>query len=257
MKILPKSFGSNWKSYINLIDQNKIEIMAEDLKKWIDFDVSNMSLIDIGCGSGLSSLAFERIGFRDITSFDVDEESVEVTKEMNSKFSKIKWNIFQASILDDQLIKNSKKMDIVYSWGVLHHTGNMWKAIENASLLVKKNGYFFIAIYTKGPNYQNHLNDKIRFKNGGLLRKKFMIYLNILVHMKSRLLLKKNPFKWNRTKRRGMNVYHDILDWLVGLPYEVASPDEIENFCKKLSFKLIKSDITGEAGCSQYFFKKE
>ena len=30
-----------------------------------------------------------------------------------------------------------------------------------------------------------------------------------------------------------MNVYHDILDWLVGLPYEVASPDEIENFCQK------------------------
>ena len=85
----------------------------------------------------------------------------------------------------------------------------------------------------------------------------YMIYLNILGQMKSRLMLKKNPFKWNRTKRRGMNVYHDILDWLVGLPSEVASPTEVENFCKKLSLKLIKSNITGEAACSEYLFRKE
>lgn len=257
MKILPKSFGSNWIQYINLIDENKIDIMVEDLKKWINFDLSNMSFLDIGCGSGLSSLAFEKLGINDITCFDADEDSVESAKIVNSKFSKKKWNIFKASVLDKKLIDNIEKKDFVYSWGVLHHTGEMWKAMANASSLVKKNGYFLIAIYTKGPNYQNHLNYKIRFKNGGFLTKKYMIYLNILGQMKSRLMLKKNPFKWNRTKRRGMNVYHDILDWLVGLPYEVASPSEVENFCKKLSFKLIKSDITGEAACSQYLFRKE
>ncbi len=74
--------------------------------------------------------------------------------------------------------------------------------------------------------------------------------------MIKRLLSGKNPFSWNEIKERGMDVYHDIIDWLGGLPYEVASPEEVINFCESRNFKLLKIERRGEGANSIYLFKK-
>ena len=50
--------------------------------------------------------------------------------------------------MDDEYMNNLSLFDIVYSWGVLHHTGDVWHAIENAASRVKPGGIFYIALYS-------------------------------------------------------------------------------------------------------------
>lgn len=253
------SFGKNWQNYSKLIDQKLISFSQQDIEEWVEkTNMKNQRIIDIGCGSGIHSLVFYQEGARELLSFDYDIYSVETTKKLSTQVGNPKnWKIVQGSILDKQFIKDLGKFNLVYSWGVLHHTGALWQAIENALLLVETNGYFFVSIYTKGDNYPNHLALKQRYNQASPLGKKFLEYRYILGMMKGLLRHRKNPFNWNQTKERGMNVYYDILDWLGGLPYEVASPTEVIEFCQKFGFKLIKMKELSEGGCSQYLFQRK
>ena len=63
-----------------------------------------------------------------------------------------------------------------------------------------------------------------------------------------------NPLKWNTTNRRGMNKYYVTIDWLGGLPYEVASTEEVISFCRERGFTLERVFETGEQGNNAYLF---
>jgi 2-polyprenyl-6-hydroxyphenyl methylase/3-demethylubiquinone-9 3-methyltransferase len=65
-----------------------------------------------------------------------------------------------------------------------------------------------------------------------------------------------NPFAWNEKKDRGMDVYHDLLDWLGGLPYEVASKEEVIAFCGARGLVLKKLNEIGEGACNSYLFSR-
>src|SRR5437588_6307310 len=109
----------------------------------------------------------------------------------------------------------------------------MWEAIDKAISLVKEGGKLLIAIYVKGPNYGEHLALKRSYNRASRLGKRLMAWREILKIMNDRRKMGLNPFKWNEKYDRGMDVYHDIIDWLVGLPYEVASKEEIIAFCEQ------------------------
>ncbi len=143
----------------------------------------------------------------------------------------------------------------------------MWEAIENSCVPVKKNGRYWIALYAKGPRYQQDLALKRRYNNASYLTKKYMVLKYIAnMHIRPKLpslhglaangrlreLL--NILVWKQKEDRGMNTYHDIIDWLGGLPYEVASPDELTDFMSKKGFELIKSKLSCEGGNSIYLF---
>lgn len=252
------SFGDNWKDYNRRVTPKQIEFAKQDVLRWIGREaIVGKKVVDVGCGSGIHSLAFYQLGASEILSIDVDALSVEATMqywEANGKPTT--WRVVQGSILDRNFVMNLGVWDIVYSWGVLHHTGQMWNAVETASSLVRAGGLLLIGLYSKGPHYQDHLRLKQRYNASGPLVKKWMVQKAILRKMLRRLKERKNPLGWNEEKSRGMNTYHDIIDWLGGLPYEVASLEEVKAFLTPKGFDLIRYNIQGEGGVSVYLLSK-
>ncbi len=251
------SFGENWKGLLKNISEEQIQNAISDITEWLGTDfVTGKSVLDIGSGSGIHSLGFYMLNASQIYSFDYDPASVEATKSVWTKAGKPpNWIVHQGSILDNNYIANLSSYDIVYSWGVLHHTGDLWNAILNAASLVKKDGYFWISIYTKGSLYPAHLSVKQKYNAASYFGKKLMVGKAIARKMLRRVKKFQNPFAWNQKKARGMTVYRDLVDWLGGLPYEVASESEMIEFGRKRGFTLERKKIKGEGACSIYLFR--
>ena len=250
------SFGKNWGDYLKTVTGQEIDSAKRDIAEWLGTDfVSGKVVVDIGSGSGIHSLAFYLLGAKEIYSFDSDQHSVEATRALWEKEGRPEnWVISHGSILDDGYIKSLGQFDIVYSWGVLHHTGAMWKALRNSFSLIKPGGRLWMSLYAKGPNYHKDLELKKKYNSSAKAGKHWMIYKRIGRLMLRRLRHFKNPFTWNEKKERGMNVYHDLVDWLGGLPYEVASEDEVLRIGREHDLVLERIKVIGERMCSIYVF---
>jgi 2-polyprenyl-6-hydroxyphenyl methylase/3-demethylubiquinone-9 3-methyltransferase len=234
-------------------------------------DVENLrgkTFLDIGSGSGLFSLAARRLGAR-VHSFDFDTNSFACTSELRRRFfsDDKNWKVEQGSVLDRDYVAALGRFDIVYSWGVLHHTGKMWEALDNASLPVADGGKLFIAIYNDTGSQTRRWKwiKKTYNKIPDLLKPVFATFVSIPEEgkgiVKSLITLKPQNYinSWVKYKNsRGMNRWHDIVDWVGGYPYEVATADEIFEFYKAKGYRLIKLK-TGKVGlgCNEFVFKKD
>lgn len=255
-EIITFSFGKNWRSFVDTVTEGSIERAMSAIREWLAPElISDRSVLDIGCGSGIHSLCFHLVGAREVLSIDVDPQSVESTRLMWEKAgSPSNWRIVQGSILDRNFVAGLGRHEIVYSWGVLHHTGSMWEAIDAASSLVEKDGKFLIAVYVKGPEYPAHLALKQSYNRASGMKKKLMVWRAIAKIMNDRRKIGLSPFAWNEKCDRGMDVYHDIIDWLGGLPYEVASKEEIMAFFGERGFVLEKIQELPEGSNNTYLF---
>lgn len=254
------TFGKNWKRYLKTVTEREIQFSMDDIQSWIPAEeIKNKTILDIGSGSGLHSLSFNRLGAKSVVSFDYDKDSVEATREMKARWcnNAENWIIQQGSVLDQGYLNSLGKFDIVYSWGVLHHTGKMWDAIRSAASTVKSGGLFFISLYSKGPKYQDILALKQKYNRSWVIGKRWMELKYILRFMHIRAKSHKNPFGWNTTDGRGMHVYTDITDWLGGLPYEESSVDEVKEFGGDLDFDLVKVKEVLEGGNNIYLFRRK
>jgi SAM-dependent methyltransferase len=250
------SFGRNWKDFSRTISDIECAEAMRDIQHWLGAEyVRGKRVVDAGSGSGLHSLALFRLGASRVFSFDYDLESVGTTRSLwEQEGQPALWEVEHGSVLDDTYIEKLGTFDLVYSWGVLHHTGNMWKAIENACRLISPGGTLFISLYVKGPRYEDDLALKRKFNQASSFGKRVMTYRWIANLMWSRLKALQNPFNWNEKYERGMNTYHNLIDWLGGLPYEVASEDEVVAFCRKYGLVLERIQPKCEGGCSIYVF---
>ncbi|MFN0277876.1 MAG: class I SAM-dependent methyltransferase [Pyrinomonadaceae bacterium] len=260
-------FGKNWSAFLAVLDDERIAKAEESLKEMLEYDeLSGKTFLDIGSGSGLFSLAARRLGAK-VHSFDFDSNSFACTQELRKRYfpNDPNWRVEQGSALDAEYLDSLGKFDIVYSWGVLHHTGEMWRALENAIIPVAKNAKLFIAIYndTGSQAKRWHWIKKTYCRLPGLLKTPFAIaaflpdeaknLLRSLITLKPQLYF----HSWTRYKSgRGMNRWHDIIDWVGGFPYEVATPDEIFEFYKKRGFSLTKLKTGGVGlGCNEFVFE--
>ena len=251
-------FGQNWNLYSKSISDVEVNLAKQGIIKLMPpkMILDGKSFLDIGCGSGIHSIAANILGFRSITATDFDLKSVK-TAISNKKSFNSKINIFQDDILNTK-IKN--KFDIVYSWGVLHHTGNMEKAILNSRELVNDEGYLIIAIYKKTFFCKMWYFIKKLYCNSPYYIQKIFNYVFYTLRL-SLYLIKGNKLN-NYKKIRGMNLYFDSIDWLGGFPYESASKEEISSIVGK-DFHLEKFydakpriGLMGSA-CSEFVFKKK
>lgn len=252
------SFGKNWTDFNTHVTDEEIGKAQEDLVLWIGKDnISGKRILDLGCGSGIHSLCLFNLGAAELISFDYDPYSVSATRQYWEKKGKpSNWKILQGSVLDQNFIGQFGNFDLVYSWGVLHHTGSMWQAINNALSMVKDNGLFYLTIY-KDDNYEHSIKVKEHFNASTALGKKWVISKEIMKLMARRALGFRNPFAWNTKLERGMNIYHDLVDWLGGLPYEAASEDEMLQWgiANKLQLKRIWCK-NGKGSCNYYLFQR-
>ncbi|MFT5434189.1 MAG: 2-polyprenyl-3-methyl-5-hydroxy-6-metoxy-1,4-benzoquinol methylase [Myxococcota bacterium] len=262
-------FGKNWSQFLRVLNEDRILKAEESLKEMLEVDsLEGKSFLDIGSGSGLFSLAAKRLG-ASVHSFDFDSSSYACTKELKRRFFEDdeSWTVEQGSALDREYVESLGKYDFVYSWGVLHHTGEMWEAIENASIPVKDDGTFFIAIYNDTGSQVERWKwiKKTYCKLPGPLKSPFAVLVTLPEEGKRlvRAVVKLRPSEFFRfwhtyTTSRGMNRWFDIIDWVGGYPYEVATPDEIFDFGKAKGYRLTKLKVGGVGlGCNEFVFVKE
>ena len=261
-------FGKNWSAFLSVLDDERIDTAVNSLKAMLEVDtLEGKTFLDIGSGSGLFSLAARKLGAK-VHSFDFDSNSFACTQELRNRYfpNDPNWRVEQGSALEPEYLKSLGKFDIVYSWGVLHHTGQMWNALENAVIPTQQGGKLFIAIYNDTGNQAKrwHWIKKTYCRLPGLLKTPFAV-LTILPEETKRFagsLLRLNPGEyirsWTHYKgSRGMNHWYDIIDWVGGFPYEVASVDEIFEFYKARGFNLTKVKSGGVGlGCNEFVFEK-
>lgn len=259
-------FGENWKRFLSVLNDERIAEAEQSLKEMLEVeDLQGKSFLDIGSGSGLFSLAARRLGAK-VHSLDYDPQSVACTQELKHRYfpDNSNWTIEQGSVLDVDYLKSLGQFDIVYSWGVLHHTGAMWKALKNASLPVADGGQLFIAIYNdQGGASRRWLKVK-QFYCSGLVGKTlvsaFFIPYFILTGLAVDIVKLRNPvLRYTEYKKsRGMSIVYDWYDWLGGYPYEVAKTEEIFKFYQHEGF-ILKNLLTsvGGLGNNQFVFVKQ
>lgn len=254
-------FGENWRDFSQTITKESIESAVKDLHRLVG-DISGKIFFDIGSGSGLHSLAASRLGADKVICVDYDKNCVKTTEKVLTKYAgNSTWSVIQADILQDARISEDK-FDIVYSWGVLHHTGDLEKAIRNATSYVVSGGRFVVALYIKTPFCNFWKLEKYIYNKYKWLRP-CIKYPYAAVLLLSYLMIGRNVFNLvrNYNDNRGMSFIHDVDDWLGGYPYESITQEELTDYLGS-DFKLEKSfnikrplGLLG-TGCGEWVFVK-
>jgi 2-polyprenyl-3-methyl-5-hydroxy-6-metoxy-1,4-benzoquinol methylase len=237
------AFGRNWASYANIVGEEQIAKAVESLARLIKpEEITGKSFLDIGCGSGLSMLAALRLGAKLVTGIDIDPDSAATAKKLLGQQAQGIWAVEQKSVFDLDPAKEGQ-FDIVHSWGVLHHTGNLDRAIENAARLVAPGGLFVLALYSKTPMCGFWTKEKKLYTNTSPFIQAFMRGVYKIAYMAGLLATRRNPASYikNYTTHRGMDWSHDVHDWLGGYPYESVTPDEVQNILSKVGFVPVRS----------------
>lgn len=254
------SFGANWQAFLASMPADALERALADSRRWLrDEDVTGKAILDLGCGSGLHSLVFLQRGAARVCSIDSDPCSVAATRSLWERAGRPpQWTVEEGSALDPVLITRlrAESYDVVYSWGVLHHTGALWQAFANACALVKPGGLLWISLYAKGPRYAHDLALKQRYNAASTFGKRMLARRFVLRIMWARLRRGRNPLAWNERKARGMDTWHDIIDWLGGLPYEVASVDETVAAAQAQGLVLCEVEAAPEGSCHVLVFRR-
>jgi 2-polyprenyl-6-hydroxyphenyl methylase/3-demethylubiquinone-9 3-methyltransferase len=243
------SFGQNWLDFLQGVSPEALAAARQDIEAWLaDVPLHGRRVLDIGSGSGIHSLGFVGLGC-EVVSFDLDPKSVSATRTLWEQAGKpAQWRVLEGSVLDTAFLAGLgwESFDVVYAWGVLHHTGALWEAVEHTLRMVKPGGVAWLAVYTRRPTYAAELALKLRYNRASPLGRKLMIWRRIASIMWDRLKHLRNPLAWNHRVERGMDVYHNLLDWFGGLPYEVASEEEMVVFTRKRGF-ILERIRTGQA----------
>ena len=262
MTTLAFDFGQNWQAFSEAkLDRRRLDAAIQSLIDLIGLEnIQGKTFLDIGCGSGLFSIAAAHCGARQIVAFDVNPTSVAVSQRNWERLRPEAAGIPQphftiGNILDEDFVTALGTFDIVYAWGVLHHTGSMWQAIEKATSLVNpQNGVFVTAIYNR--HWTSPIWKQIkRFYNlAPAPVQRIANYLfGALIYVGVWVTARENPLH----KERGMDFWYDVIDWLGGYPYEYATIDEVIQFVEPMGFQITKiTRPRGWTGCNEFVFQR-
>jgi SAM-dependent methyltransferase len=250
-------FGRNWESFSEkLLEPQRIAEAARSLQSLLQRDdLQAMSFLDVGCGSGLFSIAAHELGAARIVGIDINSRCIAVSLQNASRFAPKAAMVFEEiSALDREQLAALGKFDVVYAWGALHHTGSMWRAIANTAEQVSPGGTLVLAIYSK------HLTSPVwkeikQVYNSlpGAAQYAMAICFAPAIYAAKFLATGRNPLK----KERGMDFWHDMIDWIGGYPYEYATHEEVEAFMKANGFTLRRYvPAQTPIGCNEFVFER-
>lgn len=250
-------FGINWARFLRVLNKKRIDQAITSLTAMLRAnDLKGKRFLDAGSGSGLFSLAARLLG-ASVFSFDYDPQSVACTEELKRRYfpDDQNWKVQAGSVLDSSYLSELRQFDVVYSWGVLHHTGAMWPALGNVAHLVADGGQLFIAIYN---------DEGFKSRYWYAVKRAYVKYPPlrwplVMLHMPYPFLpaLVFRIISGRSKAERGMSFWHDVVDWVGGYPFEVATPDAILDFYRARGFRLDNLKTTNRSGCNQFVFVKE
>jgi len=260
-------FGKNWASYLGLVTEVHVQAAVSSLQQLAGGDLHGKRVLDIGCGSGLHALAALRLGAREVVALDMDGDSVATTHRLlQAHAAGQHWSVRQASVFD--LERDSPDaFDVVYSWGVLHHTGDMYRALRTAAALVAPQGQFIFALYRHTWLCWLWKIEKRWYAGAGpaaqaRARSAYVRLLRIALSM-ARGRSGFTDYMAAYGQRRGMDFHHDVHDWLGGWPYESISPAQTERFMSNLGLRRVRAftrrghklGLFG-SGCDEYVYAR-
>jgi 2-polyprenyl-3-methyl-5-hydroxy-6-metoxy-1,4-benzoquinol methylase len=250
-------FGANWTRFLRLLDDDRIQAAEASLRQMLKVEsLAGRRFLDAGSGSGLFSLAARRLG-ASVVSFDFDPKSVACTTELRARYfpGDEQWRVETGSVLDRGYLSTLGTFDIVYSWGVLHHTGAMWQALENVTSLVAPGGQLFIAIY----NDQGFKSRYWRYVKRLYVAHPVWRGAILAAHMPYPFLPSLAVQLLRRPSRgvRGMSFWYDVIDWIGGYPFEVATPEAIDGFYSGRGFSLETLKATRRWGCNEFVLRRK
>lgn len=250
-------FGKNWASYTDkVMDEKRIDAAVDSLKTLLAGEtLTGRSFLDVGCGTGMFSVAAARLGARPILGVDVNPLCVDVSRRNQKNYGLQADARFETvSILDDAKVPSLGRFDVVYAWGSLHHSGRMHDAITRAASRVNPGGTFILAIYNRHWTSGAWTAVKILYnRSPRWLKPLWAGIFYVLIYLAKLVITRDNPLKMHR----GMDFYHDVIDWIGGYPYEYASIAEMKRFVENLGFKMIRVfSAAVPTGNNQFIFHK-
>lgn len=261
------AFGENWSRFLAELDDDRIHQAERSLCRMLRVqDLKGRRFLDVGSGSGLYSLAARRLGAT-VHAFDYDPQSVACTEELRQRYfpADPDWRVERGSVLDENYLESLGQWDVVYSWGVLHHTGDLLQSLANVVQLVRDGGQLCLAIYNdQGRASEFWLKVKRSYNRLPRGLRWLVLWpaaLRLWGPTMIRDLLTGRPFhtwrNYSRESLRGMSAWRDVVDWVGGLPFEVAKPEQIFSFYRDRGFQLedLKT-CAGGHGCNEYVFRK-
>lgn len=262
-------FGANWRSYASAAHATALEEAVAGLSRLLDSEaLSGKRVLDLGCGSGIHSVAAAVLGAEEVVGIDIDPASVETARAVQSRLLPGRTVRFEVGSVFDLDPIDSGTYDIVYSWGVLHHTGDLHRALERAASLVAPGGVLVIALYrrtvccpawTREKRWYTHADDAARKRAEWL----YIRAVQIALWLSGRRL--STYMATYQENRRGMDFLHDVRDWLGGFPYESLSEPEVDARLAALGFRSerrwVKADVISRlgllgSGCDEYVFRR-
>jgi 2-polyprenyl-3-methyl-5-hydroxy-6-metoxy-1,4-benzoquinol methylase len=259
------AFGENWASYANLIDEKRIETAVKGLSRLVEDDaIRGRSFLDIGCGSGLHALAAAQLGASRIIAVDIDPHSVETTRRVLAGRVDVPHQVHRISVFElPQLGLGT--FDVVYSWGVLHHTGAMHAALVDAAGMVAPGGRLAIALYRKTPLCGAWRIEKRFYAHAPHFAQRIVRGLYVAA-LAVRYTLTGRSFRRYVSayqSDRGMDFWHDVHDWLGGYPYESISPNEVDALMQALGLTCVRAHVHPRGygvfgtGCDEFVYRRE
>lgn len=260
------AFGRNWKCFAEGLDVSRIGHAVAELERLIPrAEMVGATFLDVGSGSGLSSLAALSLGAGRVVALDLDPESVETTRAVLDRFaSGMPWEACEQSVLDlDPGVLG--RFDIVHSWGALHHTGALWRAIDGCLPLVGDGGLLVLALYRRTPACSFWRAEKRFYSRAPSLLRVVIRGFYKFVFGVGLIATGRNPAIYVRDfeRNRGMAWTTDVDDWLGGYPYESVTPEEVQRYLGARGFNEVRSftkpaPLAGILGshCDEFVFRK-
>jgi SAM-dependent methyltransferase len=258
-------FGENWEAFNRNIRPAQFQAARAGLQKLLPESLEGKSFLDIGSGSGLSSWAALHLGAGFVDAIDIDLHSVSATKSLLEASSFSNWSVRQQSVFD---LQPDRLYDFVHSWGVLHHTGDVWEALSRAGAVVAPAGYFIVALYRRTPLCAFwHWEKRWYSQRASAFSRKLARAAYMVGISGAMLAAGRNPWRYQRSysERRGMSWIHDVHDWLGGYPYESVTAADVMHHMSRIGFAPVRTPAVPTnlaarlglvVGCDEFVFKR-